>query len=267
MFTNAGSYIGTNGYVVQKTSALGAGPLVVTMFANLAAEPGAGPRSPRGVDNFDTTATEGYFVGPDNAFYGAIAFRRITSPGSQTPTISANIIVPVSTTTGSNPVTHLGNTGGSDGRLDSVDDRFRAAMIRNGRLWSAQNFRVSAAGVADTGAEARNATRWYEFQNLSTTPTVVQSGTVFDNAATLATARQYFNPSIAVTGQGHAVLGFTMAGDPVGATPAYVGRLAGDTLGTMIGPPGNAAVTFGTSTANYNPPGDTGGGSGRRWGD
>ena len=58
-----------------------------------------------------------------------------------------------------------------------------------------------------------------------------------------------------------------MAGSPVGATPVFVGRLSGDALGTMSGPPTVAAVTFGTTTANYNPPSDPGGAGGRRWGD
>jgi len=267
MFTSAGSFVGTNGYVVRKTSILGAGPLTVTAFANLAAGAGTGPESPRGVDNFDASATEGYFVGPDNAVFGAITFRRVSSPGSATPTISANIVVPVSTTTFTSPVTHLGNTGGNNGRLDSIDDRFFQAMIRNGRLWAAHNFLVDATGTASSVAAARNASRWYEFQSLTTTPTVVQSGTVFDSSATLAAARQYWIPSVTVTGQGHAVLGMTMAGNPVGATPAYVGRLAGDTLGTMAGPPSAAAVAFGTTTANYNPALDAGGSAGRRWGD
>jgi uncharacterized repeat protein (TIGR01451 family) len=267
MFSAAGSFVGTNGYVIRKSTALGAGPLTVTMFPNLAAGAGAGPFSPRGVDNFDPAATEGYFVGVDNATFSTMMFRRVTNPGSATPTISANISVVLPTTTSPNPVTHLGNTGGNNGRLDSLDDRIYAAMVRNGRLWTAHNFRVSSAGVANTAAASRNATRWYEFQNLTTTPTIVQSGTVFDNAATLAAARQYFIPSVVVTGQGHAVLGFTMAGTPVGATPAYVGRLSNDTLGTMVGPPGTAAVAYGTTTANYNPPSDPGGAAGRRWGD
>ena len=272
MFSNAGSFVGTNGYVIRKSSTLGAGPLTVTMFANLAAGAGAGPESPRGVDNWDASATEGYFVGPDNAAFSLISFRRVSNPGSLTPTISANISVTVPTTTLSGTQTvrlvqHAGNTGGNNGLLDTLDDRFYAAMIRNGRLWAAHNFTVTAAGVASTAAASRNAARWYEFQNLTTTPTLVQSGTVFDNAATRAAAMQYFIPSIAVTGQGHAVMGFTMAGTPVGATPAYVGRLSGDTLGTMSGPPTVAATTFGTTTANYNPPSDPGGASGRRWGD
>ncbi|MFL6235595.1 MAG: hypothetical protein ACJ76N_20835 [Thermoanaerobaculia bacterium] len=273
MFTGAGSYLGTNGYVIRKASVLGVGPIVVTMFANLSAGAfGAGPESPRGVDNFDPTATEGYFVGPDRATFSTIMFRRVSNPGSLTPTISANISVTVPTTTISPAnyigVDHAGNTGGANGRLDRLDDRFFAAMIRNGRMWSAHNFTVSAAGVANTAATSRYGTRWYELQNLTTTPTLVQSGTVFDNAATRAAARQYWIPSVTVTGQGHAVLGFTMSGTPVGATPAYVGRLSGDTLGTMTGPPTVAAVSFGTTTANYNPPADPGSATfPRRWGD
>ncbi|MFL6195204.1 MAG: beta strand repeat-containing protein, partial [Thermoanaerobaculia bacterium] len=272
MFTSAGGFVGTNGYVVRKSTTLGAGPLTVTMFANMAAGAGAGPESPRGVDNVDSTATEGYFVGPDNAAFSAITFRRVSSPGSATPTISANIIVAVPTTTLSGTQTirlvqHAGNTGGNNGLLDTLDDRFYAAVIRNGRLWSAHNFTVGTTGVASTAAASRNAARWYEFQNLTTTPALVQSGTVFDNAATRAAARQYWIPTVTVTGQGHAVMGFTMAGTPVGATPAFAGRLAGDTLGTMVGPPTAAAGTFGTTTANYNPPADPGGTSGRRWGD
>jgi hypothetical protein len=272
MFSSTGSFVGTNGYVIQKASILGAGPIFTTTFANLAAGAGAGPEAPRGVDNYDSTATEGYFVGPDNATFSKIMFRRVSNPGSLAPTISANIPVTVPTTTLSGTQTirlleHAGNTGGNNGMLDSLDDRFYQAMIRNGRLWAAHNFTVSSAGVASTAATSRNAARWYEFQNLSTTPTVVQSGTVFDNAVARNSARQYWMPSVTVTGQGHAVMGMTMAGTPVGATPVFVGRLAGDTLGTMTGPPTTAAVTFGTTTANYNPSSDPGGTSGRRWGD
>src|SRR4051794_36243792 len=272
VFSGAGAFVGTNGYVVRKSTTLGVGPLTVTMFANMAAGAGAGPESPRGVDNFDATATEGYFVGPDNAAFSAITFRRVSNPGTASPTISANIIVTVPTTTLSGTqairlVQHAGNTGGNNGLLDTLDDRFYQAMIRNGRLWAAHNFTVTNAGVARTAAASRNPTRWYESQNLTTTPTVVQSGTVFDNAATRAAARQYWIPSVVVTGQGHSVIGMTMAGTPVGATPVFVGRLSGDTLGTMTGPPTVAAVTYGTTTANYNPPSDPGGTQGRRWGD
>ncbi len=266
MFSPAGSFVGTNGYVIQKASVLGAGPMVVTSFANIGTGSG-GPFAPRGVDNYDPDATEGYFVGVDTAVFSRIVFRRINNPGSATPTISGNLNVTVPTTGATNPVEHLGNTGGNSGRLDSLDDRLYAAMIRDGHLWTAHNLRVNASGVANTGSTARKASRWYDFINLSTTPTLNQSGTVFDNAATLAASLQYWIPSITATGQGHAVLGFSLAGNPAGATPAFVGRLAGDPLGTMTGPPNASAVQIGVTAASYNPPSDPGGGSGRRWGD
>ena len=266
MFSSAGSFVGTNGYVVQKSSVLGAGPIVVTAFANLVAGSGAGPFSPRGVDNVDAGASEGYFIGVDNLAFSQLDVRRVSNPGSGTPTLSANITLTVSTTSYPNRVEHLGNSGGANGGLDSLDDRLYAAVIRNGRLWTAHNIRVNASGVSNTGTASRNATRWYELQNMTATPSMVQSGTVYDNAATRAAARQYFIPSITVTGQGHAVIGFTAAG-VIGATPGYTGRLASDALGSMAGSPGTGFTAFGTSTANYNPASDPGGASGRRWGD
>ncbi len=262
MFSSAGSFVGTNGYVLQKAPLFNSGSSVVTQFSNLAAGAGAGPLTPQGVDNFDPASTDGYFVGVDNAVFSLIVFRRVSNPGSATPTISGNINTTVPTTTFPNPITHLGNTGGNNGRLDALDDRLYAAVMRNGRLWTAHNFRVSAAGVANTAAAARNAVRWYEFQNLSTTPTLVQSGTIFDNAATLAASAQYWNPSIMVSGQGHAAIGMCKAGTPYNIDAATAGRLNGETLGTM-----QALQTTTASATAYNPPGDPGGAGGRRWGD
>ena len=261
-----GSLAATSGYVVQKSSVLAPGPMVVTSFGFVAGGASAGPVTPQGVDNYDPGATEGYFVGPDNLTFSKIMFRRVSNPGSATPTVSADIAVNVPTTTYPNRVEHAGNTGGANGGLNALEDRLSEATIRNGRMWAAHNFRVNNSGGASTAAQSRNAVRWYEFANLTTTPTVLQSGTMYDNAATRAAARQYFLPSIAPTGQGHVILSATMAGI-VGATPVYVGRLAGDALGSMTGPPSGSATAFGTTTANYNPPADAGGASGRQWGE
>jgi hypothetical protein len=268
MFTSAGSYAGANGYVVQKSSVQGTGPMVVTKFTPLATAGGAGPYSPRGVDNFDPGTTVGYFVGADNNQFSRITFRRVSNPGSTTPSISGNIRVTVPTTGATNPVEHQGNTGGNNGRLDSLDDRLFAAMIRNGHLWTAHNLRVDATGAASTGTTARKASRWYDFTMSNTAnPALNQSGTVYDNAATLAAAAQFWIPSIAATGQGHAVIGFSKAGNNYGATPSYTGRLSGDALGTMAGVPGASMTNIGVTAAGYNPSWDTGGASGRRWGD
>ncbi|HJU38172.1 MAG TPA: DUF11 domain-containing protein, partial [Tahibacter sp.] len=261
MVNNAGALVGTNGCVVRKISILGAGPMIVSVFPNLVSGgTGAGPFSPRGVDNVDPGATDGYFIGVDNATFSTLMFRRVSNPGSLTPTISGNISVTVPTTTFPARIPHLGNTGGTNGQLDGLDDRLGAAIVRNGRLWTAHNFRVNTSGVASTAAGNRVAVRWYELQNLAATPSLVEAGTIFDNVAT--NPSQYFVPTATVTGQGHAVMAFTRAGTQSGATPAYTGRLAGDTLGTTA-----PVTTFGTSTANYNPPSDPGGATGRLWGE
>jgi len=265
MFAPAGSFVGTNGYVVRKSSALSGGPLVVTAFPNLALGSGDGPFAPRGVDNFDPLANEGYFLGVSNSLFGELVLRRVSDPGGS-PTISANVLIPVSTTSVPIPVQHLGNTGGNNGRLDALDDRVFAAHIRNGRLWTAQNIAVTAAGVASNSNSARrDGVRWYELNGIRSTdnggtPVVVQSGTLFDNAATLAASRQYFIPTVMVSGQGHAAFGYSTAGTPNRADAGTIGRLSGDVLGTL-----GAPVLLTASASAYNPPGDPG--PPRRWGD
>jgi hypothetical protein len=275
MFSLAGAFNSTKGFVIPKAPALTGSPLTVWAFSGLVATPtGAGPFAPRGVDNYDPANTGvtalGYFIGVDNATFNTLMIRRVTNPGSlgPAPTISANISVATPLTTRFPVlVPHLGNTGGTNGRLDSLDDRLYAAHLRNGRLWTAHSIGVNNTGVAGA-TNNRNAARWYELQNLSATPSVVQSGTLFDNNATNdANQRNYWIPSIMVSGQGHAALGCSIAGTNERINAFTTGRLVGDTLGALRDGPGGAALPGYTATATaYNPPGDPGGPS-RRWGD
>jgi hypothetical protein len=272
MFDSTGTqFLGTNGYVVNKASVLGSGPIDVTAFPGMA--PSAtldGPSSPRGVDNFDPDANEGYFIGNSNVAFGRLVMRRISDPGG-TPTISHNIPLTVNSTSGPIPVAHLGNTGGNNGRLDAIDDRLFAAHIRNGRLWTAHDIGVTATGVAGgtTGSSGtkRDAVRWYELDGVRSAdnggiPLVVESGTIFDTSATVATARQFWIPSVMVSGQGHAAIGFSTAGTPFHADAAVSGRLADDPLSLTE----NVSI-YTSSSAAYNPPNNPGGANGRRWGD
>ena len=258
----SGSFTTTSAFVIRKSSILNGGPVVTTAFRGLITA-GDGPDSPRGVDNYSPTANEGYFIGASDAAFGRLIMRRVSDPGG-TPAISANIPVTVSSTSFPRTVAHFGNTSGNSGNLDALDDRLYAAHIRNGRLWTAHNIAVSSSGVASTAGTRRDGVRWYELDVPvgSGTPTVVQSGTVFDTATTVASARQYWIPTVMVSGQGHAALGFSTAGTSFRIDAATNGRLAGDTLGTL----GAVSIYTSSSTA-YNPPGDTGGSSGRRWGD
>lgn len=257
VFSNStGAFVGCTGFVVRKTSLLGGGPIVVTAFRGLVAGSGEGAFTPQGVDNYDPAATEGYFVGVSNAVFGRLVVRRISNPGG-TPTISADLLVTVPATRFPITVPHLGNTGGTNGNLDSLDDRLYAAHIRNGRLWTAHNIQVNTTGAASTTG-GRNGSRWYELQNLNTTPALVESGTVFDPAA--SNPKSFWIPSIVVSGQGHVAMGFSTAGAANRVNAGTCGRLAGDTLGTM-----QAAVDYTATGTAYNPPGDPG--PTRRWGD
>ena len=253
--SSSSGFVGTDGYVVRKSSVTGGGPIVFTTFPGLVTGGGAGPHTPQGVDNYDPAATEGYFIGVDNATLGTLVVRRVGTPGA-TPTLSGNISLTVPST--SNPLGVPRN--GSTDNLDPVDDRLFAAHIRNGRLWTAHNIAVTTAGVAaTTGADRRTGTRWYELANLATTPTLVQAGTVFDSAAT--NPLSYFIPSVMVSGQGHAALGFSVGGLTSRVDAATTGRLSSDTLGTTQGTP----ARYTASAFAYNPSGDPG--PGRRWGD
>mgnify|MGYP000914055839 CR=1 FL=1 len=254
---------GTTGFVIRKTSVLFTGPIVVTAFRNLTGTPdGAGPYTPQGVDNYDPNSTEGYFIGADNASLGRLAVRRVNNPGG-TPTLSPNIFVNVLSTSVPLKIRHAGNNNGANGYLDSIDDRLFAAHLRNGRLWTAHNIAVTNTGTAD-GNRTRTAARWYELGDLSTTPRLIQAGTLFAaNTTNTFNDRNYFIPSIMVTGQGHVALGASTAGANEAANAATAGRLAGDALGTL-----RDVVALTNSNSAYNPPRNNGNDDGfRRWGD
>jgi uncharacterized repeat protein (TIGR01451 family) len=256
----AGTFVNFNAYVIRKSSVLSGGPLVTTAFRGLVGTDG--PDSPRGVDNYDPAAAEGYIIGPSDVVFGRLILRRISDPGG-TPAISANVAITVPATSFPITVDHLGDTGGTNGNLDALDDRLFVAHIRNGRLWTAHSNAVTAAGVSsNSDAQRRDGVRWYELNVPAGagTPTVVQSGTIFDSAATVVAARQYWMGSVMVSGQGHAALGFSTAGTPFRADAATVGRLSGDTLGAI-----RTVSLYTASATAYNPPGDPG--PTRRWGD
>ncbi len=249
----SGSFAGTSAFVVRKSSILNGGPIVVTAFRGLISG-GDGPDSPRGVDNYDPAATEGYIIGPSDSTFGRLVMRRISDPGG-TPAISANIAITVNAT--ALPINV--NASGTSGQLDALDDRLFAAHIRNGRLWTAHNIAVDATGVASPSKD-RDAVRWYELSVPvgSGTPTVVESGTIYDSAQFASSARWFWIPSVVVSGQGHAAFGFSSAGPAFRINAATTGRLATDALGTV-----NAPTLFTASSTSYNPSD----GSPHRWGD
>ena len=261
----------TDVFVIRKTSVLSGGPIVVTAFRALMTATGGyvGPFSARGCDNYDPAANEGYFIGVDGASTGTFWLNRISNPGG-TPGISSNISITLPAYYVPRPVPHPSNSGGYWGRLDPLDDRPLTAHIRNQQLWCGHSVGIDNTGSSDgTYLNAtRVGARWYQINvpvNAGA-PTIVQAGTVFTTSVPNDSAQKnYFIPSVMVSGQGHAAVGFTTAGETDNANAGTVGRLATDPLGTMETP---VAIT--TNTNTYNPASDPGGisaGRPRRWGD
>jgi hypothetical protein len=243
MFAGGTTFNGTTGWVVRKSDLL-IGTLTVSTFRQMATASGAGPYAPRGVTNDDPAATEGYFIGSNNAAFGSLVMRRITNPGA-TPSISANITITTNAT--SNPVSVPAQ--GSTTNVEASDDRVYDARIHKNRitgartLWCAHAIQVNTSGTAVTSG-GRDAARWYQIQNFTATPTVLQQGTLFDSAAT--NPRHFIYPSVAMSGQGHMALGATAGGAAEFLECVVAGRFSSDALNTIQAP-----TTAQTSTTAY----------------
>jgi hypothetical protein len=255
------SYAGSDGYVVQKSSVLGGGPIRVTGFQSM-----TDAYTPQGVDNPDPAAAEGYFLGGSVGFFNKVNLFRVSNPATLSPTVSA---VAITTATQGQQITqpHLGNTGGTNGRLDASDNRPFAAAFRDGSLWTTMGVGTTVSGSVCQGAGAGTATRdavfWWELRGIPTgsTPSIRQAGIVCDTATTNPAFYSY--GTVMVNGQGHAALGYSIAGASTFVSVGTSGRLVGDPLGSL-----QAINTYGAGAAAYNPSWDSGAGSGfRRWGD
>src|SRR5262249_33722203 len=185
----SGAFTNTSAFVIRKSSVTGGGPIVVTAFRGLAVGvSGAGEYTPQGVQNDNPAATKGYFIGVANVPTGQLDIRRISTPGA-TPTMSGTLPLTVPSTW--YPMAQP--AAGSTLPLDTLDDRLFAAELRKNRytgaqtLWTAHNILVDSSGVgspppASGGTGDRNASRWYQIGNLTGTPTLVQSRTLFDGS-------------------------------------------------------------------------------------
>jgi hypothetical protein len=223
------SFSSTSAFVVRKSSVTSGGPIVVTAFHNLVASTRAGPFAPQPAQDMDPILSQGYNICVEYGAFSKLDVRRISNPGG-TPTISGNLAISVPTTYFPLNVPAQGTST----KLDALDDGLFEAMVArkpNGALslWTAHNIRVNSSGVGGSGGD-RDADRWYEIGSLDTTPALIQSGTMFDPAA--SNPRFFWIPSIAANGQGHASLNSSAAGVGRFAEVASMGRLATDPLGT-----------------------------------
>jgi hypothetical protein len=245
----------TTAFVVRKSSILSGGPIVVSAFRNLYTDGATGIYTPQGVDNDDPDSTDGYIIG-HGAQYGTLRLRKITNPGT------VPVMGPAQNVTGmlaTNDPTSV-PASGSATQLDGGDIRMLKAAIHTNvltgekTLWTAGTVGVNSSGT--TTSPNRTGFRWYEVQNFSTTPSLKQAGTIFDNAA--ASPKFFWMGAAAMNRQGHAVIGMSMAGALNFASAAFTDRLSSDAAGTTRTP-----IVAAAGTAAYN----LGGGNPQRWGD
>ena len=254
MFDPSGGFRSSSVFVIRKSSVTGAGPIVVTPFRDVVnTGTGDGPFTPQGADNDDPAATVGYYVGHDDQFFGRLDILRVGTPGA-TPTLSGPFEIDIP---GTDPDSFAIGVpaSGSTRPLDGGDIRLTDASIRNGKLYTAEAIAVNSSGT-DSGTLDRDASRWFEFANLATTPTLNRSGTIFDSSAT---KKSYWMPSIAVSPQGHAVMGMSTSASTLHPNAAFSSMLSGTS--TFSTP-----TAYTSASANYNV--DLGDGDPTyRWGD
>ena len=199
----------------------------------------------------------GYVVAPNTSVSGQVLFRRILTPGG-VPTLTAayGVSVPAFSSPLSAP------SQGSSPSLDASDLRMlsaethRNALTGATTLWTAHTVRVNSAGVSSSGD--RDATRWYEFQNLDAAPDPEAGGNpVRPNRH----EPLYFTyGTVAMSGQGAMSLGATATGTASPTKIAVSGRLITDPAGAT-----QTQAIVSPSTGTYN--GFSGGRSTQRWGD
>jgi len=227
-FSSNGGFTGSTAFVIDKADLL-ANTLTVTGFDLVSGN--HGPDSPQPAQDMDPNVPAGYLVGVDVSSFGRLDVVRISDPAG-TPTASSFALT-VPATIQPEAVPQASGTPAPP-KLDPVSDRLFEAMIGrdesgNVSLWTAHNIEVNSSGVA-SGSGGRDGARWYQIGSLSTTPTLIQSGTLFDPAST--SPRYFWIPSIAMNGQGAASLNSSTAGSGKFASVASSAHLPTDPPGT-----------------------------------
>jgi len=185
--------------------------------------------TPQPALNFDATASGGpaFFVASSAFVLADVFYRSLTWSGG-VPTLSA--LSTLATPAFAAPIN--APASGSGTPINVGDMRLQMAIVRNGALWTARTIGCNSAGT-DAGAD-RDGCEWFQLRITGASLSIDTHGRVFDTAA--ATPRSYFYPSIVVSGQGHAAMGFSGVASTEFVGAYATGRLRTDTAGTMYPP-------------------------------
>jgi hypothetical protein len=164
-----------------------------------------------------------WFVSSANR-YDSLVYRTLTWSGG-TPSLSSTTTVSSPSFSDPPSAPALGSTT----NVDTGDFRMQMAVIRNGQLWTCRTIGVNSSG-GSTSAD-RTACEWLNLDVSAAPGTLIQSGRVYDSAA--SGFRFYYYPSVMVNGQGNVAMSFSgsRSSEYIGAYTC--GRLATDPIGTM----------------------------------
>ena len=250
MFKAGHTFSGCNMWVINKANLI-AGTLTVTGFPHSTNK--TDMYTPQGVHNDYESATQGYFIGASQTQFSKLVIKRVNY--GTTPTLSADLNLTTLATYTPKTVPTLNGT-----TIDGNDRRLCAAMIKRNKitsissLWIAQGTRLSSSGLSGSGGD-RDGAYWAEIRNLTSTPTISQSAMLYDGTNTTSSALYYTYPTVAMSGQGHSLMGFTSAGPKKYCQAAAANRYRTDASATF-----NIPTDFTTSGSSYNP-------GASRWGD
>ncbi|MGI8633938.1 MAG: T9SS type A sorting domain-containing protein, partial [Segetibacter sp.] len=208
------------GYVVDKKKLIH-GQLIVYPFelgvANYRTRLAGGILTPQSVYNDDPASKRSFFAGISYNRNGII-IANIDYDKNSKPSLTNETTVQVETW-------RLPSSISSPGGLTPIqqlDDRLLSASIYKNKLtgnvslWTSHAIGVNQSGRFISGSDsvfvrdARTGSRWYSIGNIYSRPSLSQVGTVFDDAQPSGRrAVQYFNPSIATSGQGHSIISGT----------------------------------------------------------
>ena len=254
-FDGSGTFIGSSLMVIPNSS-IEAGAPNITIFPGLFPEEIAfeqeGFAAP--ADNFDANPQFGYFVwiiydAPASNSGNTVQLYRIINAGSNTPTLGPLMIINQYLNLLYNGLLshHKGNLMGAPGLLqNATGDINPYIVVRNHQMYLAFDIQTDIAGNASITGD-RVAVRWYQFdltgdptgqglgtETASTVPVLIQSGTLFDDAA-ISPIFYYFG-AIMVNKQNDLVISFCSSGDNDFVNAGYAFRAASDPLGTLREP-------------------------------
>ena len=244
------NFINSDIFIIRKSDFL-TGTLTVTPFRDMI-DPitSVGMRSPRGVVNFDSSATQGLYIGDNAAQFGSLIFRIVNTPGG-TPQLSSNVLFDVLSTAYPVRVPHLGNHGPA-GLLSVLDDRLSTPHIRDNLLYACQTVGVDMNGACPVNPSliVADGVRWYEIDVSDfTNPVSKQIGTLSSYQQNADSAPYYWVGSIMSNGLHNVVVGSSVAGNHSYINAAYAKRPWNWPLGSLQTP-----YVYTKSTTSYNPP-------------